>query len=223
VITAEDRAFLRAVTQRTWQYFETHVNPADHWLPPDNYQVEPKPDLAHRTSPTNIAMGLLSALATTCLPDNGQLLERVSSTWTPSKGLSATKATSELVRHATLAPLTPRYVSTVDSGNLAVSPSCFSTALRDLARGEGGAAAGRGLADTAGLLVGVFSPLAWSPEGAPLKPLLATTASVRDRLSTASDDDAPAHLAETLPELESNLKLLTTPGPNQPTRKKAAE
>jgi cyclic beta-1,2-glucan synthetase len=63
VITAEDRAFLRAVARRTWQYFETHVGPADHWLPPDNYQVEPGPDLAHRTSPTNIAMGLVSTLA----------------------------------------------------------------------------------------------------------------------------------------------------------------
>ena len=29
------------------------VTAADHWLPPDNYQEDPKGEITHRTSPTN--------------------------------------------------------------------------------------------------------------------------------------------------------------------------
>ena len=38
---------------------------ADGWLPPDNYQEDRRaqPQLARRTSPTNIGMSLLSTLA----------------------------------------------------------------------------------------------------------------------------------------------------------------
>ena len=35
----------------------------DHWLPPDNFQEQPGPVIAHRTSPTNIGMALLANLA----------------------------------------------------------------------------------------------------------------------------------------------------------------
>ena len=55
--------FLRKLARRTWAYFETFVGPADHWLPPDNYQEVPVGTLAHRTSPTNMGMALLADLA----------------------------------------------------------------------------------------------------------------------------------------------------------------
>jgi cyclic beta-1,2-glucan synthetase len=61
-ISQDDRKFLRRVARRTWLYFETFVGPEDNWLPPDNYQEEPYPEIAYRTSPTNIGMMFLSSL-----------------------------------------------------------------------------------------------------------------------------------------------------------------
>ena len=59
-----DRRLLRRTARKTWRYFETFVTAADAWLPPDNYQeAGDEPRLARRTSPTNIAMSLLSTLA----------------------------------------------------------------------------------------------------------------------------------------------------------------
>jgi cyclic beta-1,2-glucan synthetase len=54
---------LRLVARRTWRFFETFVTAADHWLPPDNFQEDPKPVVAHRTSPTNMGVYLLSAVS----------------------------------------------------------------------------------------------------------------------------------------------------------------
>ena len=53
---------LRLIARRTWRFFETFVSPEDHALPPDNFQEDPKPVVAHRTSPTNIGLYLLSTL-----------------------------------------------------------------------------------------------------------------------------------------------------------------
>ena len=57
-----DARTLRLIGRRTWRFFETFVTPEDHGLPPDNYQEEPDPVVAHRTSPTNIGMYLLSTV-----------------------------------------------------------------------------------------------------------------------------------------------------------------
>ena len=58
-----DAQALRLIARRTWRFFETFVTAADHMLPPDNFQEEPLPVLAHRTSPTNLGLYLLSAVA----------------------------------------------------------------------------------------------------------------------------------------------------------------
>jgi cyclic beta-1,2-glucan synthetase len=120
-MTPEDRALLRLTARRTWGFFETFVGDKDHWLPPDNYQEDPEGKVAHRTSPTNMGLLLLSTLAAR---DFGylsfrKLLERLEKTF----------ATLEkLERHhghfhnwydtLTLRSLQPVYLSTVDSGNL---------------------------------------------------------------------------------------------------------
>jgi cyclic beta-1,2-glucan synthetase len=122
-LTDEDRIVLRRTARKTWRYFETFVNADDAWLPPDNYQeAGDPPRLARRTSPTNIGMALLSTLAAHDLGyvTTATLVQRLDRTLTTLEGLE---------RHAghflnwydtaTLAPLHPRYVSTVDSGNLA--------------------------------------------------------------------------------------------------------
>ena len=43
--------FLRVLARRTWAFFDTHVGPADHWLPPDNLQEQPGPVIAQVTEP----------------------------------------------------------------------------------------------------------------------------------------------------------------------------
>ena len=52
---------LRLIARRTWRFFETFVTPADNMLPPDNFQEDPQPVVAHRTSPTNIGLSPVGA------------------------------------------------------------------------------------------------------------------------------------------------------------------
>src|SRR5262249_42191730 len=61
-LAPEDTRILRVTARRTWRFFETFVGKDDHALPPDNFQEDPKPVVAHRTSPTNIGLYLLSTL-----------------------------------------------------------------------------------------------------------------------------------------------------------------
>ena len=62
-VTDADARALRLIARRTWRYFETFVTADDHMLPPDNFQEDPQPVLAHRTSPTNMGLYLLSAVS----------------------------------------------------------------------------------------------------------------------------------------------------------------
>jgi cellobiose phosphorylase len=163
------RTMLRLTARKTWRYFDTFVNDADNWLPPDNYQ-EDRDDahVAQRTSPTNIAMGLLSTVSAHDLgyiPTSSLVIR-----------LDRTLATLErLVRYeghfltwydtATLAPLSPRYVSTVDSGNLAGSLVTLVQALRMLVdHPQTSAQRLDGLIDTADLLARASASSTDAPE-----------------------------------------------------------
>src|SRR5215213_8173128 len=59
LLSAEDTRFARLIARRTWRFFETFVGADDNWLPPDNFQEDPAPVVAHRTSPTNMGLLLL--------------------------------------------------------------------------------------------------------------------------------------------------------------------
>jgi cyclic beta-1,2-glucan glucanotransferase len=132
----DDRAFLHGLAGATWRYFEAFMGPEDHFLPADNHQEAPALT-AHRTSPTNMGMGLLAALAAHdlgLLPLAG-LVERVDATLTTMEGLELLEGHPfNWYDTQTLAPLPPRYVSTVDSGNLAGSLMALAAGLRGLAR-----------------------------------------------------------------------------------------
>ncbi len=56
------RASCAGSRARPGAFFETFVGEEDNWLPPDNFQEDPGPKIAHRTSPTNIGLLLLANL-----------------------------------------------------------------------------------------------------------------------------------------------------------------
>jgi len=115
-------AFLRQTARKTWRFFETFVTAQENWLPPDNFQEEPIPVLASRTSPTNMGLALLANLAA-CdfgyLPV-GQLLQRTQDALSVMQRLERYRGHFlNWYNTRTLKPLLPLYVSSVDSGNLA--------------------------------------------------------------------------------------------------------
>jgi cyclic beta-1,2-glucan synthetase len=153
-LSKKQRIFLQKLSRRTWRFFEVFVTAEENWLPPDNFQEHATTTIASRTSPTNIGMALLANLAAYDFGycSLGGLLDRTQKTF-------GTLARMERYRGhlynwydtRTLKPLTPQYVSTVDSGNLVgnllvlrsgllelvestVLPSRIFAGLRDTAR-----------------------------------------------------------------------------------------
>src|ERR1700689_865150 len=121
-LSPADAMALRLASRRTWRFFETFVTPADNFLPPDNYQEDPKPIVAHRTSPTNMGLYLLSTLAAR---DFGWIgiqaaTERLENTFRTMNRLEQFRGHFyNWYDTRDLHPLDPKYVSSVDSGNMA--------------------------------------------------------------------------------------------------------
>ena len=155
-LTPRDATTLTETARRIWHFFATFVTAEEHFLPPDNFQEDPVPTVAHRTSPTNIGVYLLSAVAAR---DSGwigwrECADRVERTFGTLAGLPRHNG-HFLNWHdtRTLAPLLPEYVSTVDSGNLAghlfaLAQACVDARKRSFIPRRGLA----GLADTLQLL-----------------------------------------------------------------------
>jgi cyclic beta-1,2-glucan synthetase len=121
-MSSADRDALRLAARRTWIFFERFVTETDSWLPPDNFQENPKAVVAHRTSPTNIGLYLCCIIAARDFGWIGAI--------ETAERLEATLGTLQKMARdhghflnwydtTNLSPLNPRYVSTVDSGNLA--------------------------------------------------------------------------------------------------------
>ena len=114
--------FLRDLARDTWGFFERYVTEESHFLPPDNVQLDPDAGEARRTSPTNIAMYLLSCVAAREMGflGEGEMRGRMEQTLDTLEKME--KWHGHIYNwYATdsLMPLKPRYVSAVDSGNLA--------------------------------------------------------------------------------------------------------
>lgn len=117
-----EKILLQQISRRIWNFFETFVGPDDNWLPPDNVQEDPEHIIAHRTSPTNMGLYVLSVISA---KDLGHLslrscIERL------NLFLETVKRMEKFQGHLlnwydtqSLDPLYPRYVSAVDSGNFA--------------------------------------------------------------------------------------------------------
>ncbi|NMC34882.1 MAG: cellobiose phosphorylase [Veillonellaceae bacterium] len=134
-LSEEEIYLLRRVTRRTWGFFEQFVGPEDHWLPPDHYQEFPVQRVAHRTSPTNIGLLLTSTLAAYDLGYLNQigLATRLLATMDTLDHLERFRGHfMNWYDTLTLQPLHPRYISTVDSGNLAASLIILARACKTL-------------------------------------------------------------------------------------------
>jgi cyclic beta-1,2-glucan synthetase len=187
-----DRALLRRVARRSWDYFDRFVGSDDNWLPPDNFQEQPGPMVAHRTSPTNIGMALVSTLAARDLgylgtSDMASRLERTFDTLDRLERYEGHLLNWYETR--TLEPLRPRYVSTVDSGNLAGCLIALGQGLRGLADGREEPAPWSGLSDSADLLAEalVASPAPPPRPGAPRERLPPLVEQLREALRDEAD------------------------------------
>ena len=134
-LSESQRKFLRMLARRTWRYFAEFVGPSDNWLPPDNFQEHPAPSVASRTSPTNIGMALLANLAAYDLGyiTAGELLKRTEATFDAMETLERYRGHFyNWYDTQTMQPLHPRYVSSVDSGNLLGSLVTLRAGLAEL-------------------------------------------------------------------------------------------
>ncbi|MEY4564549.1 MAG: hypothetical protein RLZZ618_3826 [Pseudomonadota bacterium] len=121
-VGASDLREFRRIARRTWRFFERYVGEADHHLPPDNVQFEPEEVVAHRTSPTNIGLYLLALTRANDLGwlAGGPYLTRLGCTLNSMTRLETYHGhLLNWYDTASLRSLEPRYVSSVDSGNLA--------------------------------------------------------------------------------------------------------
>jgi hypothetical protein len=135
-LTRDQLAFLRRMARKTWHFFETFVTAEENWLPPDNFQEDPSPLVAARTSPTNIGLGLLANLAARDLGyiSLGTLIARTQATIATVRRLERHHGhLYNWYNTRTLQPLFPLYVSSVDSGNLVGHLLTLGVGLRDLA------------------------------------------------------------------------------------------
>jgi len=121
-VTSPEERMLRRIARKTWRFFETFVVAHGHHLAPDNYQEEPGGVVAWRTSPTNIGLQLLSYVTAYDLGYTtvAGLTDRTARTLSAMSGLDRFRGHYyNWYDIATLEPMRPAYVSTVDSGNLA--------------------------------------------------------------------------------------------------------
>ncbi len=122
-LSPEDKRYLLSSAAKIWAFFEEFCSPVDHFLPPDNFQERPPVGIAHRSSPTNIGLCLLSCLAAIDLG----ITRRETALGIIENVLATCRRLPKWNGHLynwydtrSLKPLHPAYVSTVDSGNLAV-------------------------------------------------------------------------------------------------------
>ncbi len=159
-LTDAERLELRRIARKTWHFFETFVGDEDHWLPPDNFQEDSIGSggrVAHRTSPTNKGMLLLSTLSA---HDFGYLslktlLDRLEKTFDTFDRMEKHEGHFfNWYNTQTLRTLPPNYVSTVDSGNLLGCLVTLKQGLREKSREPiPGPNAPGGLIDTLTVLV----------------------------------------------------------------------
>lgn len=120
-LSESERNLVISYMSMTWNFYSKYCVGAENMLPPDNVQETPVFRISHRTSPTDIGMYAASCLCARDMNfiDSDELCFRL-------EGMLDSMDKMEKYRGnllnwystQTLATLAPRYVSTVDSGNL---------------------------------------------------------------------------------------------------------
>jgi len=115
-----EKQYLLDIGKATWQFFKDSLTEENNYLPPDNYQEDRKEKFILRTSSTNIGLGLLSIISSydlgyENLEDTLNLLNKMIQTIEMLPKWHGHLYNWYNIK--TLEPLTPRYISTVDSGN----------------------------------------------------------------------------------------------------------
>lgn len=122
-LAPEANIFLRLAALATWRFFREFSNAGNNWLIPDRVQEEPTA-VVHTLSPTNLGMLLNARLAAHQLGylTLQELIEQTEETVRSAKRLPRFKGHFlNWYNTQTLQPLPPKFISTVDSGNLAAS------------------------------------------------------------------------------------------------------
>ncbi|MFI5231362.1 MAG: GH36-type glycosyl hydrolase domain-containing protein [Gemmatimonadales bacterium] len=141
-LSPAERRALELIARRTWSFFTTFVTAESNHLPPDNFQETPQAVIAQRTSPTNIGLYLLATVAAYDFAwiAAHELTDRVEATLRTIRTLENHRGhLFNWYDTHDLRALEPKYVSSVDSGNLVGALITLASALRELA---GGPAAG---------------------------------------------------------------------------------
>ena len=120
-LNKEEEKQVYEIAEKTWQFFKEYITPENNYLMPDNYQEGRKPEIVPRTSSTNIGLSMLAVISSydlgfESLVDTINLLQKITDTV-----YELPKWNGHLYNWyniKTKQPLIPRYVSTVDSGNL---------------------------------------------------------------------------------------------------------
>jgi cyclic beta-1,2-glucan glucanotransferase len=211
-LSDRERKLLRLTARRTWRFFETFLTAEENHLPPDNFQEDPKPAVAHRTSPTNIGLSLLSTVAARDFGWIGVLdmVDRLEGTL---------GAVAKLEKHRghlynwydirRLEALEPRYVSTVDSGNLAGHLIALQHACEE--RIDAPVIEGRALSGVSDALALVRESLSATRSGAPpalvtRREIEAAVADVEELLSPVPE--TPAQWGSRLAALRGRAEVL---------------
>jgi cyclic beta-1,2-glucan synthetase len=155
---------LRKIARRTWLYFEQFVTVDQNFLPPDNFQEIPHPILAERTSPTNIGVYLLSVMSARDFGWIGfeETIRRLEETVSTIDRMPKYRGhLFNWYKTDTLETMEPKYVSAVDSGNLAGHLIAVSSMCRDWAEAPSAHVQGNldGIGDVASILSEVLADL----------------------------------------------------------------
>ena len=135
---AERQAAIR-YAKLHWAFFEKFVTEDTHWLAPDNFQEDPEPVVARRTSPTNIGLQLLSTVAAADLGfiTRAEMIDRL------ERVFRSLERMRRFHGHFfnwydlnELRVLEPGYISTVDSGNFAGHLIALKQACYEMMKGK---------------------------------------------------------------------------------------
>ena len=207
IVPAQERK-LRLLARSTWLYFERFVGPEDRWLPPDHFQESPRGIVAHRTSPTNIGLTLLSTLSAHDLGYIGplELSLRLRDSFDSMDSLERVRGHFlNWYDTRSFAPLPPRYISTVDSGNLAACLMTLRQGCNEISQTS--VVNWQGLQDTLDMLSMTLTQGQLGPAADALQGAVSSLETLVKRLNDPTEF-TPALLAQLFKEGQAELEAM---------------